>query len=328
MDDKKRFFGRPSPAEIKEDKEPVILEDKIVVALQELQPHQYAVIPGEKFGAHFNPAKFLKHGETFDLGNRPFGKSPCTLFRDTVSDPQTSFNTYMGGYSFKPLIGPDKVPRRVPFVELLEAARILAYGTVYPDAAVKIEGEYTDVRKVEKEGGSFLISSPSRTQKHGRYRFTISSIPMRFTKPFVYLIPYSFGTQDLGVESKAFRELRYTSHDSIESSRINYVQAHEIAAAYAIAESQLKEKNSIPSQFLVFPIASQQAVDLYTKLLNRTLLQVEEEGKVRFKHLGQAHIEAMMWRLVRRKGYGSAFDDQALLEGRMRNYNWNNHVQT
>ena len=328
MDIKKNFFERPSPAEIKEDQEPVVLEDKIIAALQELRPHQYAVIPGEKFDAHFNPAKFLKHGETFDLGNRPFGKSPRTLFRDAVSDPQTSFNTYMSGYSFKPLMGPDKVPRRVPFVELLEAARILAYGTVYPEAAVKIEGEYTHAKKVGKEGGSFLISSPSRTKKHGRYRFTISSIPLRFTKPFVYLIPYSFSTQDLGVESKAFRELRYTSQDSIESSRIHYVQAHEIAAVYAIAEAQLKEKNPIPLRFLVFPIASQQAVDLYTKLLNRTLLKVEEGGKARLKHLSQAHIEAMMWRLVRRKGYESAFDDKALLEGRVRNYNWNNHVQT
>ena len=40
MKEKKLFFERPTPAQIKEGKEPVLLESKIVAALQELQPHR------------------------------------------------------------------------------------------------------------------------------------------------------------------------------------------------------------------------------------------------------------------------------------------------
>ncbi len=328
MKEKKLFFERPTPALIKEGKEPVLLENKIVAALQGLRPHQYAVIPERLFDTNLsNLAKFWKHGETFELGNyRPFGRSPRDLFQEAVTNSQTSFNTYMGGYSFRPQLGPDKVPRRVPFVELLEAARILAYGKIYPEAAVAVHGEYIHAARAATEGGSFLVSTPSRTKKHDRYRFKISGIPIQFSKPFVYLIPYNFTSKELGVESKIFRELRFNKAESSESSQSYYVQAHEIAAAYTIAEMQSKKGNTIPLRFLVFPTVSQSAVDLYTTLLNRTLLQVQEEGKIHHKHLSQAHMEAVMWRLVRRQGYAEGFDDSALQEGRVYDYNWKPHV--
>ncbi len=327
MDEKKAFFDRPTPAQIKEGKEPVLLEDKILAGLENLQPHQYAVIPESKFGGDFNPAKFLKHGDTFELRTaRPFGKVPRTLFRESVTNRQLSFNTYMSGYSFVPCLGPDRVPRRVPFVELLEAARILAYGHEYPGAAPKVLGEYINSAKVKTEGGSFLVSTPSRSKKDHRYKFTLTGIPIYFWKPHIHLIPYSFASPDLEVKSKMFRELRFTFENSPEPSKINYVQAHAIAAAYTVTELQLKKKNPTPHRFLVFPIVSQQAVNLYTTLLNRTLLQDQKEEKSEQEHLAQAHMEAIMWRLVRREGYEAGFDNKALEEGRVHTYNWKNNV--
>ncbi len=329
MIDKKAFFERRTPAEIKEGKEPVLLEKRIVAALQRLQPNQYAVISEKAFDARFgDPAKFMKHGETLALrASSIFGKTPGALFKEAITHPQELLNPYQCGYSFKPLTGPDRVPRRVPFVELLEAARILAYGKEFPGADVKVEGEYTGAARVRTEGGSFVVSTPSRSRKHDRYRFIISSIPMHYAEPFVYLIPYSFASKELGAESKAFRELRFASADSAESSPMYYAQAHEIAAAYAVAEVKLEKKNPIPHRFLVFPTVSQQAVDLYMKLMNKTLLQVQEGEITRQKHLTQAHMEAIMWNLVQRQGYSAGFDDTALPEGRARTYQWNNHVQ-
>ena len=329
MNYSKAFFARPTPAEIKKDKEPVLLEDK-VSSLLELPPDQYAVISEKLFTARLgfiNSAKFLKHGETFKLqNNRPFGKTPRKLFKEAITPPQIGFNTYMSGYSFKPCFGPDKVPRRVPFIELLEAARILAYGAMQPEADVTVEGAYTAAKRAITEGGSFLVSTPSRTKKHDRYRFLVRSIPMYYSEPFIYLVSYSFATQELGVESKAFRSLRFAKAENLESSQVNYIQAHEIAAAYAIAEKQSEKGNAVPLRFLVFPVVSQPAVDLYTTLLNQTLLQVEEKGKVQHKHLTQAHIEALMWRFVRGQGYTAGFDDAALTENRVRKYRWD-HVQ-
>jgi len=325
MDEKKSFFERPTPSRIKEGKELVLLEQRIVSALLDLRPHQYAVISENSFRGNFTPAKFLKHGDTYKLSNRPFGKTPYQLLREAVDDRQTAFNTLMAGYSFVPRMGSDRVPRRVPFVELLEAARIMAYGHEYPGAGPKVLGEYINSAKVKTEGGSFLVSTPSRSKKDHRHRFTITSIPIYFWKPHVHLIPYSFASPDLEVKSKMFRELRFTFENSPEPSQINYVQAHAIAAAYAVTELQLKKKNHTPHRFLVFPVVSQQAVDLYSTLLNRTLLQVQEKEKTELKHLTQAHMEAIMWRLVRRQGYEAGFDDRALQDGRVYNYNWN-HV--
>jgi len=46
MDEKKTFFARPTAAEIKKDREPVLLQRGAVIAgLEALLPHQYAVIP-------------------------------------------------------------------------------------------------------------------------------------------------------------------------------------------------------------------------------------------------------------------------------------------
>ena len=331
MDEKKAFFARPTAAEIKKGKEPVLLERKVVIAgLEALLPHQNAVIPEELFTGRpsFHPETFLKKGETYVLDTgRSYGKSPRTLFRDAVTTPQTSFNTFMSGYSFRPRLGPDRVVRRVPLVELLEAARIIAYGKAHPEAAVRIEGDYTHAQRVYQEGGAFLVSTPSRTEKADRYGFTVRSIPMKYSESFVYFIPYGFDSQDLGAKSRVFRELRYNRTDDPEPSRIHYVQAHAIAANYAVVESELAKDNEIPLRFLVFPTVSQQAVDMYATLMNRSVLQFEEEGKIKHKTLLQSHIEAIFWGLVRRKGYEAAFDDKALLEGRVRNYNWNNHVQ-
>ncbi len=328
MDDKKAFFARKTPAQIKEGKEPVILEQrKVVSALQNLSPDRYAIIPENIFDADFDPQKFFKHGETIWLPNRsPFWKTPVALLREAIEHPQTRLVPYLSGFSFKPLSRVDKKIRRVPLVELLEAARILAYGKEYPGADVTVDHEYATSLRVSQEGGSFIVSTPSRTKKHPRYRFKISSIPVDARDNFVHTIPYGFVSRELGVESKAFRELRFTFRGSYESSQFNYIQAHEIAAAYAIAETELKKDNDASARFLLFPIVSQQAVDLYQKLLNRTILQVTEKDKSQEKHLTQAHMEAILWSFVRRQGYEAGFDDTALLEGRVRNYNWNNHV--
>ena len=244
------------------------------------------------------------------------GKTPRDLLLETIA--QRKIFPYLSGYSFRPLAGPDRIPRRVPFIELLEAARIMAYGTV-SGADVGIEGKFKDAVKARTEGGAFSVSTPSQRRKHSRHLIEIQGIPFYFVKPEVFIIPYSFRS-DLAVESKAYRKLRYTKGDSPEPSQIEYIQAHEIAAAYAVAEFYHERGNSTPARFSVFPAVSQRAVDLYMRLKNKTLLEVEKNEQ---KFLTQDHMEAVMWGLVQRFNYEAAFDDQALLEGKLRKYNWN-----
>ena len=181
MDEKKQFFARPTPAEIREGKEPLLLERRIIAGLEGLQPHQYAVIPETVFYPRFWTAKFLKHGETLTLSRSSlFGKRPLDLFREALTNPQLKINPYLCGYSFRPLQGQDRVTRRVPLVELLEAARILAYGPTLPGADIKVEGTYDNARRVRAEGGSYLVSTPSRREHHARHRFKIQSIQVYF----------------------------------------------------------------------------------------------------------------------------------------------------
>jgi hypothetical protein len=209
---KKSFFRRPSVGEIKDGKEPVLLESRIIPNLDKLTENQYAVIKEGvfKFSSHEDEKKFLKHGTSIPIPKcsqrdlMRIKKKPQQRFRETVEE-KIGYLKYVSGFSFYPVMGNDMLMRKVLLVELLEAARIMAYGKVRPSADVTSEYDYIDANIVGREGGTFIVSTPSRRKKQPRYRFKVSSVPIE-NNVFAYVNPYGFSTQKLGVESKAMRE--------------------------------------------------------------------------------------------------------------------------
>jgi len=321
--EKKSFFRRPSASEIRDDREPVLLERRIIDGVRDLKEHQYAVITEKvfDFSRWGSGKKFIKHGQGIPIPRRSqrdliaAGKRPFERFKESVEDKIKHLG-YVSGFSFYPVMGNDKLMRKVLFVELLEAARLMAYGRAYHEADIRVEHNYTDAQRVAREGGAFIVSTPSRRKKQPRYEFKVSNIPVE-DNVFAYANAYSFSSQNLGVKSKAMRELRFKFMDDWESSSYRYIQSHEIAGLYAAAE-----ENPVTAEFMVLPVVSQKAVELYKVLKDRTLVQVrDDKDKLAVKHLGHAHIEPLMWNMVRREGFDAGFNENGLSE--VRGYRWN-----
>ena len=331
MSDKKTFFERPTEAQIRNSGEEVALETDLISRLENLVAGEYALITEgtinlRQFGGG---RKFLKHGPHTPI--RRFrsideaiqeGKTPTELLKHAIENPSIR-TRYRSGFTFKPVFTTDKMIRRVRLFEVLEAARIMAYGKEQPSAVIRVEGNYQSSTRVSIDGASFLVSTPSRRKRHRRHAFTLSGIPVIGNSRHVYVTPYNFASRDVAVESKTFDELRFTYQDSREGSKYYPVQAHEIAGNYAIAEAEHNNGNDTPGKFIVFPVPTQRLVNLYRTLNERTILQKRDKsGKLYTKLLNQEDIEVVLWGLSLTQGFDAAFDQNALVDGRLREYSW------
>ena len=265
---KKTFFRRPTEAQIRNGHEQVLLERNLIATLERLGEEEYAEVPFglinlESFGG---PKTFMKSGPHVPLHRFRsidhavyVAATPTQLLFSAVRNPKI-MTKYRSGYTFRPVMGDDKRFRKVFLFEVMEAARLMAYGKAIPMADLVVDKNYTDTSAVSKEGGKYLVTTPSRRKKHRRHAFTVSGIPVVEQSKFIFASPFSFSTEDVGIESKTFRDLRYEWEEGRESGIYHYVQAHEIAATYAIAESELEQDNSAPYNFIVFPVPTQRLI--------------------------------------------------------------------
>jgi AraC-like DNA-binding protein len=330
-DKKKKFFERSSEAQIRKDKERVVVEMDLIARLEGLKNEEYAEIGLDVF--RFNTfggfKRFMKNGPAVNFGTFrsideavKLGKTPMQRLNDAFNNPVVR-TKYRNGYTFKPVIGDDKLTRVVHLFEVMEAARLMAYGKAMPVADIAIKKAYTSASAVNREGGKYLVSTPSRRKKRRRHNFTIGGIPLSRSEPYVFVSPYSFTSENVAVESKTMRELKFAWEEEVETGDFHYVQAHEIAAAYAVAEEEMGVGNSTPFEFLVFPVPSQRAVDLYLAASNQTVIQTRgTDNKLSTRRLRQEELEVLLWGLGFKLGLGKLFDQRSLIEGRLRDYRW------
>ena len=328
---KKAYFKEATVAQIKKDKEEVRAERDLVDRIEALGAEQFLVVPADVFQfQHWGgEKKFKKHGP--EVKPRRFRSidecvrlrlSPRQRLKDAFDNVRKG---YQKGYSFNPLDGNDKRKRVVPLVEVLEGARLFTYAHNFP-TSIDVEADYTDAARVARDGGSFLVSVPSRRKKVRRYKLMLKGVPVTGHTPYRVVTPYRFRSQSLDENqehccgAKMFSEFRFTGRHAQEGSDVYRVCAHEVAAMYEVAYRMAKhEKNEVPLRQMIFPLPTKRIAEFYSKLRSQVLLE-SEDGSLR--RLNKAHMEVFLWNLVASTNYDATFNPNFQRDGYLENYTW------
>lgn len=327
MISKKQLFKRPSAEKILKDKEitTLVRSDELAYKIDELNENQVLVvmsniIPQQYFPQTENPVmsyhrteasrKFLKHAPEVKL-RRQYSleqmirerKVPVELRKDAFDSINNPYNSC---YSYMP-IGKDERRRRVSLKDCVDAGKLYWYSE---NSNAKIElknyGTREKAARVEKEGSTFVVSVPSRTQKKPRYQFKLMEVPTQDTmnKYAIWRTMFS----DHACESLRYK-IGYKFYDDKESSNVFNFDAHEIAAYLKIVESLWhNEKNIVPLQMSPFAIPTEDTIKFYEKARNNVVVcYLDKEGQPKYAPLNAAELEIALWSKVKKDGHDKTF---------------------
>jgi hypothetical protein len=242
----------------------------------------------------------------------------ATSFENLSSMNQADIN-YVG-YSFRPVFGRDRGKRVVPFVNLVEGARIFTYaennsqfrqrdkhsGKMRDKRGVKVDA-YPDARRVLKEGASVVVSVPSRSPKKPKYTFGLSHVPYVSNPPMdgknyglsvsLALGPSLIASDDGFIDGRTEHtkyDIRYTANESLEGSPLVRFAPQDVAGYLGVVKKQLSEDHNITGlTFNPFALPSQHQADFYGKLNNNVLIfdpSLSSKDKLRKLHLAEKSI--------------------------------------
>ncbi|OGJ21444.1 hypothetical protein A3K73_09045 [Candidatus Pacearchaeota archaeon RBG_13_36_9] len=316
---KKLFFREDTKAQIKKKD---YVEIAMLADILELGKDEFTIISPLVPRGFESTRKFMKHGQevkpkryySLDQALND-GRVPVQL-REEAFDMIQEHD--FCGYSFLPL-GRDRRKRKVSLVECLEGARIYAYSKQVRGTEIIVR-PYDRSKRVRIDGAEIVCSVPSRTEKQGKTKFKLVSVPVVDSRE-KHAVSLDIGS-DHSCPSKRFN-IRYKYTDDKESSGIINVCCHEIAAYLGIIEHYWGKKNIVPLQMCQFAIPSQKIVDFYLRLGNNVLvkdLSLGSEDKLRKPDRGDKEIA--LWSQVESLGYDKTFYSKRSRDGDVADYIW------
>lgn len=310
---RKSFFQERTEAQIRSLKpKKFYLNRGLVKAISDLGSEESIeirtrLLPGN-FYSQSSPVeasrKFYKHGNLVQTVNPKSQKYAYSHDRKPVSAEDFSFMENMNeedvnyvGYSFYPVQGNDKRKRAVPFVWLLEGARIFTYSEKL--ASIEVS-PYEKAERVEVEGASVVCTVPSREKKKGRYKIKLEHVPVVDSKERLAVVLSL--KSDFYQEHKEFN-IRYTYKDDRESSDIFTFYPQDIAAYIAVMKYFSEKDNFTPFCMNPFILPSRKEAEFYNRLCNNVIVY-DASGKDRKLHIAEKSI--LLGRFMNVFGYESS----------------------
>ena len=315
----KKYFQEPTATEIRSKKFTKEINNNLADHILDLSDDEYLIIKDNLIPEEFyeSPGKFMKHGHVVEVPRYRTLENAIKIGKTPVQLREIAFNGVINkacsGYTFKPFVGTDKRTRKVSLTECLKGLKLYSYANQEGSTFIDVK-PYDDARKVENEGAEVIVGIPSRREKHDRYKFKFSSVPVSDNK-LKFGIAYNISSNH-ACESKTFK-IKYGWANEKESSKEFNFCAHEIAGYFAIIDYYLnKEKNLIPLQMSQFAIGTQLTVDYYNKLNKNCLIQTPDEKRPR--RLIIREDEVLLWNLVKKLKHDKTFYAREKIKG----YNW------
>lgn len=346
---KKSFFDERTVAEIRELSSSTAYRQRgLVRRIDNLDSSQDVL----EIRAQIIPGSFFTHGRTPKEASRkclkesylalshPKTKSECFTSpliplqiraRDFEKlDKLREEEINVVGYFVRPNWGGDRMKRVSPFAFLAEGLRLFAYAENL--AGGIIVEPYADARRVAHEGAEVVVDVPSRTEKHPRYKFRLSHVPMVRSPDnlatVLSLRPTILHDEETG-EAKRGRTYhetyfaRYTWERDLESSPMIVTYPHDVAAYLGIVKSEWAKHNLTPLEMNPYALFSRHGAEFYKKLCNNVLVydpSLKSKHKLRKPHLAEKSI--LLARAIGQFGHDDfAFWDPQR-DGKLKDYDW------
>ena len=227
------------------------------------------------------------------------------------------------GYSFRPVQGRDRRKRLVPFVWILEAARIFAY-TENETPGFTVQ-PYTDSKTTGWEGGEVVVQVPSRRKDHPKYHVKESHVAVKNNankRAIVWSLSAS-PERSLEVPHSVYA-IRYRRESDPEESTIFTFYPHSIAAYWATAKHVLEGKNNrTPWEMDPFAKPSRMLVDIYRRICNNVLVcdsHLNGVDKRRKPHIAEKSI--MLARAIGVLGHDNTIFWDPKRDPKLKDYDW------
>lgn len=340
---RKSFFRERTAADIMRlDVKQVFSQENLVKRILELEPSEglelrVQIVPGRFFvnvSSHAEASrKCYKFGELISLSQPEsqqdaYESSEIPLeirardFEEKIEGKKEN-EIHFIGYSFRPVQGRDRRKRVVPFVWLLEAARLYAYAkNMSQGITIK---PYDAAKRVKKEGASIICEVPSRTKKKPRYTIRLDNVPVEGTeerKAIVWGLKSEFSTNP----KHRFYNIRYTwKHDREGRDRITFYP-HDIAAYIAVMMEYYKKHNLTLFEMNPFALPSREEVEFYKRLCNNvvifdpTLSTSKRKNTIRKLHVAEKSI--LIARSIKVLGRDESMHWDPIRDGDLADYNW------
>jgi len=263
--------------------------------------------------------KCFKHGDLIPLSH-PMTKNDCYYsceipLQIRARDFSKNSRHFKGkkeedinyiGYSCSPQWG-DRIRRVFPFVFIDQGVELFSYDeNVVHGESLDIEDLeiqcYADAARVRREGADAIVSVPSRTKKHPRYRFKLLHTPILRSQSnlstVLSLKPTEIRDEETG-DIKQGRTLhdryniRYTYEDDKEGSEVITIYPQIVTAYLGIIKHENNKHNLTPIDMNPFALPSKQRAEFYKKLGNNILIYdptLESKDKLRKPHLDEKSI--------------------------------------
>ncbi|MDP3728659.1 MAG: hypothetical protein Q8R18_04365 [bacterium] len=323
----KAYFQEPTKGEISQYTRREA-QNNLVDRISSLGEQEHILINRILIPENYNNSwHFLRHGDRVhlrfrDLIQRSISKRNAAVpvdLRIREFDALKEKAGAFSGYDYTPLdIKPynhqDTRTRRVSLVECLEGARIYAYTHQVPMPPIEVE-QYTDAKAVEKDGAFFHVHVPSRIKGQGRYRFNLTSVPIRDNLN-KWSIAWATASEGHDCLRGMYMGIRYAQK---EDSQIFNWCAHEIAAYIATMNKMNHRGTRTPLQMSQIALPTQLTVNFYKRLCDSVLINDAKVGeKENIRVLNKAEQEYLLWGLVHKKGHNPTF----FAEANLKNYDW------
>jgi hypothetical protein len=225
------------------------------------------------------------------------------------------------GYSWYPVQGNDARKRIVPFVWVLEGARLFAYAENMA-GGVPIKA-YDGAARVSKEGASIIASVPSRQKKQPRYTIKLKHVPVEgTTERRAACWSLTSETAETDVMHRIY-DIRYTFEDEREGSDVFRFYPHDIAAYLGVVKQYWDNHNWTPLEMSPLALPSRLASDFYRKLGNNVLVfdnTLSSSDKLRKLHIDEKSI--LIARLIGKYGNDKTMFWDSARDGRIKDYDW------
>ena len=228
---------------------------------------------------------------------------------------------FIVGYSFEPIQGRDKRKRLVPFVRVLDGARLFAYAMQHTEKGIEIL-PYDDAARVSDEGAVIIVSVLSKRKKIRRYIMRVGNIPV-VDNERQYAIAWGFTTEGGRVPEHKIFNFRYKGEEDQESSNVVIVDDKDIAAMHGITREYWLKRNKVPWENNVFAKPSQLAARYDTKLRNNLLVYdptLSDKEKLRHLHLAERSI--LIARLIGHLGHDKTMFWEQGRDPKLQDYDW------
>ncbi len=225
-------------------------------------------------------------------------------------------------YSFRPVQGRDTEKRRVPFVWLLEGARIFAYAENMA-SGIKVE-PYADSVRARREGSDVVVAVPSRTKRKSRYKMKLEHVATEGVterRAVAWSLRSQFNSENSIAHSTY--NIRYTFDQGAEGSDVFTFYPHDIAGYYATINHYLKQHNPTPLEMSPIALPSRMMADFYMKLCNNVLIYdgfLTSKDKMRKLHIDEKSI--LIARAIGKYGHDATMFADGARDGKLKDYNW------